>query len=163
MSLYSVCQGLELFTNGSSPNTLIDMVASHHCFNRKDAMSLLAHGACPSYTSTYSCACAQSLKVSIWNKIDSKGALGALVNHAKISTNENFLLYTVHCFSFWATVKILLHRHFIEGFLGLLETPYQLKIPFSTRSMCILRVGSGTRLASRQLIFIGALLVLLSL
>jgi hypothetical protein len=39
-----LCQGFELFANGSSPNTLADVTASHYRFNRKDAMSLLAHG-----------------------------------------------------------------------------------------------------------------------
>jgi hypothetical protein len=39
-----LCQGFESLANGSSTNTLVDMVASHHRFIRKFAMSLLVHG-----------------------------------------------------------------------------------------------------------------------
>jgi pullulanase/glycogen debranching enzyme len=41
VSVLILCQDFELFTNGSSPNTLVDMVACHHRFNLNDAM---AHG-----------------------------------------------------------------------------------------------------------------------
>ena len=46
MSLYRFLPRLQVFANGSSPNTPIDMamVASHHRFNLKDATSLLACG-----------------------------------------------------------------------------------------------------------------------
>ena len=38
ISVLVLCQGFELFANGSSPNTLVDMVASHHRFNREDTL-----------------------------------------------------------------------------------------------------------------------------
>jgi hypothetical protein len=38
VSVLILCQGFEFFTNGSSPNTLVDMVAHRHRFNLNDAI-----------------------------------------------------------------------------------------------------------------------------
>ncbi len=38
MSLY------RFFVNGSNPNTLVDIGASHHRFNREDTVYFMAHG-----------------------------------------------------------------------------------------------------------------------
>jgi hypothetical protein len=38
VSVSVLYHGFEVFANGSSPNTLVDMVASHHRFNQEDAM-----------------------------------------------------------------------------------------------------------------------------
>jgi hypothetical protein len=89
ISVSVLCHGFELFANGGSPNTLVDMAASHHRFNREDAMSLgkWGCGLASDQLRTRAISHCKHTKLKIYSK-------GALVSHTKISTNKNFPLYS---------------------------------------------------------------------
>ena len=95
VSILILCWGFKLFANGSSPNTLVDMVASHHRFNREYMRVSLgiwkAIGRGLASDQLRVCIISHCKHTKLKNtKIYSKGAL---VNHTKISTNKNFPLY----------------------------------------------------------------------
>jgi hypothetical protein len=103
VSVSVLCQGFELFTNCGSQNTLVDIVASHHRFNRKDAIvsigtwKAIGRGLA-SVANATSCACVQCPTASIRNKKIQKFILRALWS---ISTNKSFPLYCISHTNVW--------------------------------------------------------------
>ncbi len=99
VSVSVLCHAFKLFTNRNSPITIVDMVASHHRFNREDTMSLgtwkvIGCGLANDQLRMRAISHCKHTKLKN-TKIYSEDAL---VNHTKISTNENFPLYGIHLY-----------------------------------------------------------------